>query len=442
VFRLSRPALLFLLHSVMLNFALAVAALLYNLALARLGYDRYPIGLPLIGSLPLLGILNSLPVLSAGLSSLPIWALVTNRGPRAALILGALLHGIALVSVALRPEPLPLLFGAAVSGPASVLFQLSAAPLMMRASNDQTRDGLFSLNAGLNIAVFGLGSLLGGALPGMIAGSLGVAEQAPAAYRGAFALAAGCSLLAALPLWWLRLDLIQADATRADKQARTAESGVSTALAQLRRAPWATLRFLVAPLLISFGAALLIPYLNLYFQRRYGLPDLQIGAILALVNIVTGAATLAAPQLSRRLGKIGECCAHSEPGGAMPDLAGSRSNRRARPTCCAVPGGLDEYGGATLRRVRDGTNRRTATPDRDRLDQRRIFGRLHRRSGIECTDPGNCRFWPALRDYCRLLQSGNDCDVPDLSKIDVTPSPRHQCNAGSLAADRRFRRAW
>jgi predicted MFS family arabinose efflux permease len=305
VFRLSRPALLFLLHSVMLNFALAVAALLYNLALARLGYDRYPIGLPLIGSLPLLGILNSLPVLSAGLSSLPIWALVTNRGPRAALILGALLHGIALVSVALRPEPLPLLFGAAVSGPASVLFQLSAAPLMMRASNDQTRDGLFSLNAGLNIAVFGLGSLLGGALPGMIAGSLGVAEQAPAAYRGAFALAAGCSLLAALPLWWLRLDLIQADATRADKQARTAENGVSTALAQLRRAPWATLRFLVAPLLISFGAALLIPYLNLYFQRRYGLPDIQIGAILALVNIVTGAATLAAPQLSRRLGKIG-----------------------------------------------------------------------------------------------------------------------------------------
>jgi MFS family permease len=304
VFRLSRPALLFLLHSAMLTFGLAVGALLYNLALARLGYDRYPLHLPFVGSVPLLGILNSLPVLSAGLSSLPIWALVTSRGPRLALLLGALLHSLALATVALRPEPLPLLVGAALSGPASVLLQLSAAPLMMRASTDQTRAGLFSLSAGLTIAVAGLGSLIGGSLPGWIAAGMGVAAQAPDAYRLAFALAALCSLLSLLPLIQLRLDPPVAS-TPATSESHQRSDGIAAALDGLRRAPWATLRFLIAPLLISFGAALLIPYLNLYFQRRYGLPDAQVGAILALVNLVTGAATLFAPRVALRLGKIG-----------------------------------------------------------------------------------------------------------------------------------------
>ena len=76
-------------------------------------------------------------------------------------------------------------------------------------------------------------------------------------------------------------------------------------LRALTAAPWATLRFLVSPLLISCGAALLIPYLSLYFRLRFGAPDALLGLIFAVVGIATGAATLLAPRLSARLGKPG-----------------------------------------------------------------------------------------------------------------------------------------
>lgn len=66
-----------------------------------------------------------------------------------------------------------------------------------------------------------------------------------------------------------------------------------------------TARYLVSPLLISCGAALLIPYLSLYFRQRYGAPDAALGLIFALIGVATGAATLLAPLLSARLGKMG-----------------------------------------------------------------------------------------------------------------------------------------
>jgi predicted MFS family arabinose efflux permease len=62
---------------------------------------------------------------------------------------------------------------------------------------------------------------------------------------------------------------------------------------------------MVSPLLISCGAALLIPFLNLYFRGRFGAPDATLGLIFAAIGVATGAATLAAPLLSRRLGKMG-----------------------------------------------------------------------------------------------------------------------------------------
>ena len=70
---LSQPARLYLLHAAILTLGLSLSGLFFNLALASLGYDRQTVRLPLLGVLSLLGVLNSLPVLAAALSSLPLW---------------------------------------------------------------------------------------------------------------------------------------------------------------------------------------------------------------------------------------------------------------------------------------------------------------------------------------------------------------------------------
>lgn len=294
---LTGPARRYLVHIALLTFGLAVSGLFYNLLLVELGYDQRGIRMPPLGEVPLLGLLNSLPVLVAALSSLPLWWAVSRVGPRRALVAGALLSAGTLLGVALWPAPLPLLLCAALSGPATVLWQVSAAPFMMEHSGPRERDALFALSAGLSIGVAGLGSLVGGLLPGLAAASLGLPAQSAAAYRATFAVAAALTALAALPLLGSGRRTTPGAAGPAPASAVDRRVLLHTALGALR--------FLVSPLLISFGAALLIPFLNLYFRQRYGASDAALGVVFALVGIATGAATLAAPLLSRRLGKMG-----------------------------------------------------------------------------------------------------------------------------------------
>ena len=313
---LQLPARLYLLHMVLLTFGLAVNVLLFNLAIPALGY-----------SLRLLGLLNSVPMLVAALTTLPLWWLVTRAiALRTALLGSAVLQAAAILTVVLAPSPVYLLLGLALSGPAGVLFQVSAAPFMMRHSSPAERDLLFSLSAGLNIAFAGLGSLIGGTLPGLLAWWLAVPPQSGMAYRATFLLAGLCVLASSIPLLFIRPvpppppSAAHPPAPTSGRFERFRPAVIGARLrANVRhplraipdpwqgmlRHPWSVLRFMVTPLLISCGAALLIPYLNLHFRQRFALPDEVLGTIFAAVYISTGLATLAAPWLARRLGKMG-----------------------------------------------------------------------------------------------------------------------------------------
>lgn len=309
---LSPLARRYLLHAALLTFGLAVSSLFYNLLLVALGYDTRTLSLPLLGPITMLGLLNSLPVLVAGLSSLPLWLLVSRIGPRNALITSALLFACSLAGTALGNEPLTLLLAACIGGPASVLFQVSAAPFMMRHSGAAERDALFALSAALNIGIAGLGNLLGGLLPGAATALFAFPAQSAASYRVAFVAAALLVLLAALPL----LGQGNREQGTGDRAAAPRRAGGASKLRALRaelvgqlgfalRSGLSAARFMVSPLLISCGASLLIPFLNLYFRQRFGASDAALGLIFAAIGVATGAATLAGPLLSRRLGKIG-----------------------------------------------------------------------------------------------------------------------------------------
>lgn len=307
---LQPPAQLYLAHMALLTFGLAINVLFFNLAIPALGY-----------SLTFLGVLNSAPTLVAGVLTLPLWWLVTRViGLWLALVISALFQAGAILTIALWPSAMLLLIGMALTGPAAVLFQVSAAPFMMRYSTDAERDYLFSFSAGINIGVAGLGNLVGGVLPGICAQLLAVAPQSGSAYRATFALAGLCVLLSVVPLLGMRgVERVPRTLTR---HPGTPRSEPQTPPATFRslgsllehipepwqsmlRRPWTVLRFTVTPLLISCGAALLIPYLNIYFRQRYDVSNEVLGVIFAAISIATGLATLAAPHLSSWLGKMG-----------------------------------------------------------------------------------------------------------------------------------------
>jgi MFS family permease len=357
LWRLQPSAQLYLLHAALLTFGLAIQSLFFNLAIEAFGYE-----------ITFLGLLNTVAVLVGGLAALPLWWLVTRYiGVYQALLLSALLNAAAIMTVALWPTALPLLLGVTLTGPAAVMFQISAAPFMMNHSSAAERDFLFSLNAGINIGVAGIGSLVGGFLPGLAVNLFGVLPQSGVAYRITFAVAGLCVFGAALALLFIKAprDQQSGPSQRSENTAtapqqnpsitsRAALRHIFAALKATRRDwaewerrpqgelqsswpglrlwsafsahwsrfiergsfipepwrsmlqnPWPALRFALPPLVISFGAALLIPYLNLYFRQRYAVSDEALGAIFAAIGISTGVATLAAPWFSRRFGKMG-----------------------------------------------------------------------------------------------------------------------------------------
>jgi MFS family permease len=72
----------------------------------------------------------------------------------------------------------------------------------------------------------------------------------------------------------------------------------------LLRNPAPVIKLLISPALISIGAALLIPYLNLFFKQRFAITDAKLGLIFAGLGLATALAALSGPALSARLGKI------------------------------------------------------------------------------------------------------------------------------------------
>ena len=325
---LRRPARLYLIHAALLTGSLAVSGLFFNLLVLALGY-----------SLDFLGILNTVSLAVAAVLSIPLWWLVTRLGLRRALAFSAALQAAGTFLFVLLPSSGALLVAVALTGVAAVLFQVSAPPFMMRYSDPSERDYLFSANAAVNVGVAGIGSLIGGRLPGIFADFFGVAAESAVAYRATFAVAGLGLALSLVPLFLISRSNLEArpkppadDRAESGAEAPPGEPagltrssrgpGVGWWLRRVTRPrellaaapePWAglirrpgpLLKLLVAPFFISWGAALLIPYLNLFYKGRFSIPDDTLGLVFAALNLATGLAALAGPALSGRIGKIG-----------------------------------------------------------------------------------------------------------------------------------------
>lgn len=308
--QLSSAARLYLLHAALLTSSLAISSLYFNLLILALDYPRQ-----------FLGELNTVALGVAAILSLPLWWLVTRIGLRQALFASALCQAVSAFVFAWWPTPVPLLIGVALTGVAAVLFQVSAPPFMMQHSDPAARDHLFSANAAINIGLAGVGSLLAGFLPALFARLLGTGPESAVAYRATFAVAGVGLALSVVPLLLIRRHE-QVVPKQAVEQSRQPDSVPQKSVRQtfrrrdlleripdswrlLARHPWPLVRLLIPPFLISWGAALLIPYLNLFFKERFAIPDQVLGQIFAALGVTTGFAALIGPIMSRRIGKIG-----------------------------------------------------------------------------------------------------------------------------------------
>ena len=222
-------------------------------------------------------------------AALPAGWLADRWGRRRTLILGAVLDGLGLLLRASSTHPSLVIGASFLAGMGQSFFQIAAAPFLTDHSTPRERTHLFSTFFACALLAGVFGNALGGLLPTLIRAVVPAASWF-LAYRGVLVVGALASAAAALPLLALR--------GLAEPRPH-ADAAVPTPHETRRLWPIA-----LNAALIGAGAGFVIPFMNLYFKNRFACSSAQIGVFFGVAQVCTAAATLAAPALARRFGKL------------------------------------------------------------------------------------------------------------------------------------------
>jgi MFS family permease len=173
------------------------------------------------------------------------------------------------------------------------LYLVNGLPFTMEATGDEERNHVFSVHMALGPLAAFIGSLLAGALPGVLAPLLGTSLENPAPYRWPLVLA-GLLLIPGVPV------LLHTSRT-GNRQPQA--PAVGAPLGHTHRAPYGL--FLVFGLIVIFrfaGRGPLSTFFNVYMDEGLGVSTAVIGALAAIGQLLSVPAALTAPLLVARRG--------------------------------------------------------------------------------------------------------------------------------------------
>ena len=276
----SRNARLFLAATVISGVATSSLQLFFNIYLRSRNFD-----------LDFIGLMNAIPSAAALVVGVPMGILSDRMGRRRAMLVGLSVSTLAAWGMVNAPSRELMLVMGCIKGIADSLYMLSQAPFMMRAAGDKERTLLFSLNFGLATIAGAVGNLLAGQLPGWFGSWLGVGPENPRAYQAVLTVSVLTGGISLVPVWLIHE--LKWPGLRREP---------ALALEDFRRL-WrpAVLRLAAPNFIIGFGAAILIPYMNLFFRDRFAVPDAPLGVLFSLSAALTGLATVVGPSIAHRL---------------------------------------------------------------------------------------------------------------------------------------------
>jgi len=302
---LTRPAKLYILVVFLDGLFFSGWNLFLNLYILSAGFDR-----------PFLGLVNAAPAISALFLGVPMGLLAARIGFKRAMLIGFVGSSLALLVEAVVLQPVVMIAAGLVAGVLSQLYILSQAPFMMQVSDDRSRDALFSISFGMFPFASTAGSLMAGVLPGLFASWLSVSPESAEVYRAVLVFSVVLSQLAMLPLLLVRFPdsrpgkslaptarVVEAGGEEDEPRSAT-RPGLLENLTPLLRTLTRplTLRLAIPNLMIGLGAAMLIPYMNVFFVEYHGLDDATLGVLFGVSSLLTGLACFAGPRLVRNLG--------------------------------------------------------------------------------------------------------------------------------------------
>jgi len=180
----------------------------------------------------------------------------------------------------------------ALTGLFNMLIIVSISPLMMKLSTAGNRTLLFSLTYGLQTIAGAVGSIFAGQLPGLFGRLFGVGPTSAIAYQAVLMTTLLIGTTALIPLWLMR----EPGARQTQPLPGERQISSSSPLTRL------TVKLATPNFLIGFGAAILIPYMNVFFKDRFQISDSLLGMLFSLSSLFIGIGSLIGPRLTTRLG--------------------------------------------------------------------------------------------------------------------------------------------
>ena len=291
-----RPARLFLLTLVIDGVIFSGWQLFFNFYILQSGFDR-----------EFLGLVTSLPSAAGLIFGIPLGRLSDGIGRKASIIVGIAMSSLLmLVQITFR-DPRLIAAGAFLYGAFNMLFIVGQAPLMAKLSNRDNRTMLFSLGFGLQTIAGSVGALFAGQLPGLFAGLLSVGAHSAAAYQAVLIATVLLGSLGIVPMWLMDEPRPTPGRSGGENLLADGEPSLPTTSRREAASPlWiATARMTAPQVLIGFGAAILIPYINVFYKDRFNISDSLLGGLFGLSSLLIGVGSLLAPRLSTVLsGKI------------------------------------------------------------------------------------------------------------------------------------------
>ncbi|MBI4731192.1 MAG: MFS transporter [Chloroflexi bacterium] len=280
---LNRPARLFLLALFFDGLLFSGFSLFFNLYIIDAGFSR-----------DFLGLVNAAPSISALLLGVPMGLLSDRLGRKRSMIIGFTLANFAIIGMLFSHSEAAIISLALVWGVTGQLYFLSHAPFMMKVSDDKSRDILFSFSFAMFPLASTLGSILAGYLPGVFRDMFGISSSATA-YQAALIFSVTASFLVLLPIAFIR-------------EPKTVPAKTENGEPANRPSIWKvlfrslTLKLSIPNLVIGFGAAMLVPYFNVFFAERHQMSDSSLGLLFSLGSLITGVGCIIGPRLVGNLG--------------------------------------------------------------------------------------------------------------------------------------------
>jgi MFS family permease len=276
----NRAARLYLWMTIINGIIFSAWQLFFNFYILESGFDR-----------GYLGLVNAMPS-TAGLVVGLFTGRISDRiGRRRSLIIGIALSSVAMALQVTFRQPLAIAAMGFLSGVFRMLAMVSQAPLMMKLTEPKNRTLMFSLNFGLQTLAGAGGSLLGGQLPAVFGSLLHVGARSATAYQAVLLASVALGTTALIPLWMMR-EPEPSVTLKPGQREQPRSSGLTGKV----------IRLATPQLIIGLGAAILIPYMNVFFVDRFNVPDAQLGVLFSLSSLLIGIGSLIAPRLTDVLG--------------------------------------------------------------------------------------------------------------------------------------------